>query len=254
MTLYEAIYVRRSIRSFRMEPVADDILKGIMDLVAEMNPLFPQIKFRVDIVDCLSRKGKVGGVFTKTAPYYLAVFSEPKEKYDMNAGYVMQQISLYLTAKGVGSCFQGMGKMKESPADGMRFVMLMAFGFPKGALIRHDYEAKRLSLEELCVYKERPRTWVKEILEAARLAPSSFNSQPWRFVVYENRVHVFSKNPTTTASKKGKFNEFNFGVMLGNVMVAAEEIWVDLDLIKLNNITHKSIPNNQYMLSILLKA
>ena len=41
--------------------------------------------------------------------------------------------------------------------------------------------------------------------------------------------------------------------MLANVMVAAEEVWIDLDLIKLNNITHKSIPNNQYVISILLK-
>lgn len=254
MTLYDAIYVRRSVRSFRMEPIGEEILKGIMDLVGETEPLFPQIKFRVDIVDCLTKKGKVGGIFTKTAPYYLVIYSEPKEKYDMNAGYIMQQVSLYLTTQGVGSCYQGMGKMKEDPSDGMRFVILMAFGLPKGAAVRHDYEAKRLSLDELCVYKERPRSWVKEILEVSRLAPSSFNSQPWRFVVYENRIHIFSKNPTGTSSKKGKFNEFNFGVMLANVMVAAEEIWVDLDLIKLNNITHKSIPNNQYVISILLKA
>ena len=47
--------------------------------------------------------------------------------------------------------------------------------------------------------------------------------------------------------------EFDMGVMLANVNVAADEIWVDLDLIKLDNITHKTLPNNQYLLSILLR-
>ena len=91
------------------------------------------------------------------------------------------------------------------------------------------------------------------MLEAARLAPSSTNSQPWRFVVYENRIHVFSKKPLGERSLLNPFTELNFGIMLANVMVAAEEVWIDLDLIKLNNITHKSIPNNQYVISILLK-
>ena len=94
---------------------------------------------------------------------------------------------------------------------------------------------------------------MKEILEAARLAPSSLNSQPWRFVVYENRIHVFSKKPLHDKKLLNRFQEMNFGIMLANVMVAAEEVWVDLDLIKLNNITHKTIPNNQYVISILLK-
>ena len=51
----------------------------------------------------------------------------------------------------------------------------------------------------------------------------------------------------------GKYTEFNFGVLFANVMVAAEELWVDVDLIRLGNITHMSLPNNQYVLSILLK-
>ncbi len=36
-------------------------------------------------------------------------------------------------------------------------------------------------------------------------------------------------------------------------MVAAEELWVDVDLIKLDNITHIALPNNQYVLSVILR-
>ena len=45
----------------------------------------------------------------------------------------------------------------------------------------------------------------------------------------------------------------NFGIMLANVMVAAEQIWVDIDFIRLENITHMSMPDNQYVLSVLPK-
>ena len=142
---------------------------------------------------------------------------------------------------------------KELEAEGLSLKIVLAFGFPKETDRNRDREPKRIAMDDLCVYKEQPKAWVKEMLEAARLAPSSTNSQPWRFVVYENRIHVFSKKPLDEMSLLNPFTELNFGIMLANVMVAAEEVWVDLDLIKLNNITHKSIPNNQYVISILLK-
>ena len=71
--------------------------------------------------------------------------------------------------------------------------------------------------------------------------------------VYQNRVHLFSRKPL---EKKGIFDrkqELNFGIMLANVMVAAEQIWVDIDFIRLENITHMSMPDNQYVLSVLPK-
>lgn len=41
MNLYEAIYARRSVRAYRMEPLDDTILKGIPDFLDEVEPLFP---------------------------------------------------------------------------------------------------------------------------------------------------------------------------------------------------------------------
>ncbi len=38
--------------------------------------------------------------------------------------------------------------------------------------------------------KKIPRKVIKEIVEAGRYAPSSHNSQPWRFVVIENREKI----------------------------------------------------------------
>lgn len=255
MNLYEAIYVRKSIRNFKKEAIDDKILSGILEFVEEIEPIFPGIGVKVEIIDNVTKRGRVGGLVNVSAPYYIALYAEKKEKRDLHAGYIMEHISLYLNTKGIGSCFLGMAKRKDKKMEesGYDFVTALAFGLPKGSLFRHDYEAKRLSMDELCAYKERPKTWVKEILDTARLAPSSYNSQPWRFVVYENRIHVFCKKAVMANGTFGKFAELNLGIMFANVMIAAEEIWVDLDLIRLNNITHKTLPNNQYVLSVLLK-
>lgn len=171
----------------------------------------------------------------------------------MNAGYIMQQISLYLFSKGVGSCFQGMGHLKgEMPKEGMRCVILMAIGYPKVDMVRNQEDAKGIHGRSLCRQRTSEKI-CKEFLEVARLAPSAFNSQPWRFVVYENRVHVFSKQTVAHRRLLGKYNEFDFGIMLANIMIAAEQLWVDVDLIRLDNITHMDLPNNRYVISIIMR-
>ena len=34
------------------------------------------------------------------------------------------------------------------------------------------------------------RDLILKVLEAGRIAPSAFNSQPWHFIVVENREHI----------------------------------------------------------------
>ena len=116
-------------------------------------------------------------------------------------------------------------KKAELEKNGKRLVGIVAFGKSHGSHTRRQSEAKRLPLEDLCVFKEVPRQWMTQMLEAARLSPSSMNSQPWRFVVYDNRIHIFSKKHSV--EKLRKWDEVNFGIMFANMMVAAEELWLD---------------------------
>lgn len=252
MNLYEAIYARRSVRKFCMEPVDDTIIDGIFKFLEESEPLFPEIKITARIYPSQGQKVRFSGFANVSAPHYLVLYTEKKEKSEMNAGYVMQQAALYLTSRGVGTCYQGMAKKRDVKLEeeGFACAMVMAFGYAKNP--GKNREARRLSMEELCAVKNQPKAHTRELLEAARLAPSSFNSQPWRFVVYENRFHVFSRKPVGGRHLLDSHDEFNFGVMLANVMEAAEELWIDVELIKLDNMTHIELPNNQYVISVLL--
>ena len=254
MNLYEAIFLRKSVHSYEMEPVSSELIQEIRDFYSQIEGLNPGIRTEISIIDNTRGQNKLMHLLGVKAPYYLAFYSEDKDLAQMNAGYIMEQIALSLCTKGLGSCFLGNVKPRIGNANRgpMKFMIMLAFGKSRGSYTRKAPEARRIDLKDLCVYKEIPRQWIKQLLEAARLAPSSFNSQPWRFVVYDNRIHVFAKRHAM--DRMGKFEEMNFGVMFSHFMVVAEELWLDVDLIRLEDISHKNFPNNQYVLSVILRT
>lgn len=253
MNLYEAIFVRKSVRSYTNDPLTPQMLEDILKQFDEIKGLFGGIETELAIFDNRTGQYKMLGLLGVKAPYYLVLYSEEKDRALMNAGYLMEQLSLYLYTRGLGSCFVGTPilKKKYQRRGNKKLMTVLAFGKAKGSCIRKQAEARRLSLNELCVYKETPRQWMNQLLEAARMAPSSMNSQPWRFVVFDSRIHIFSKKNAN--DRLGKSNELNFGIMFSHMMVVAEEIWLDVDLIRLEEITQKNFPNNQYVLSAILR-
>lgn len=253
MNLYEAIFIRKSIRNYNMEGLNVQTLDKIRAHYTELTSLFGNIDTDISILDNRKGQQKLLSFLSVKAPYYLAFYSEEAPRSLMNMGYMMEQMVLYMCSIGIGTCYIGSDKVKKTQLvkDGKNLVGIVAFGKSKGSHVRKQSEAKRLSLEELCIFKEIPRQWMNQILEAARLSPSSMNRQPWRFVVYDNRIHIFSKRHSVEQLKK--WDEVNFGIMFANMMVVAEELWLDVDLIKLEDISQKNFPNNQYVLSAILK-
>lgn len=253
MNLFEAIFVRKSVRNYINDALSPQMLQDILTQFEEIKGLFGGIETELAIFD--NRKGqyKMLGMLGVKAPYYLVLYSEEKDRALMNAGYLMEQLSLYLYTRGIGSCFVGSPvlKKKYQRRDNKKMMVVLAFGKAKGSCIRKQIEAKRLTLKELCVYKETPRQWMNQLLDLARMAPSSMNSQPWRFVVFDSRIHIFSKKHAS--DRLGKWDELNFGIMFSHMMVVAEELWLDVDLIRLEELSQKNFPNNQYVLSAILR-
>lgn len=253
MNNYEAIFARKSVRHYLMEELPVETLDQIEHYSREVLSLFGGMETECRVISRSDRAVGASGMLSVTAPYYLALYSEPHDKSLMNAGFIMEQIALYMCTIGPGTCFIGRNILKKSwqKHRDKEFVALLAFGRSRDSHVRKPIEAKRLGMDELCVYKEVPRQWMKQLLEAARMAPSSMNSQPWRFVVYDNRIHIFSKK--RGSDELNRLEELNFGIMFANMMVVAEELWLDVDLIRLDNISQKSFPNNNYVLSAILK-
>ena len=205
MTLNEMIFKRKSCRSFTGKPVDGEMIEKIMSI--ELKPLYPEIKVRMDIVS----RDKVKCICPWTTPQLIAIYSEEADGYLENIGFLFQQMDLYLQTLGLGVCWLGMGRMNPkttNQVEGMKFVIMLAFGHPKGDQLRHDpKEFKRKPMAQI-TDKTDPR------LEVARLAPSAVNSQPWFFAHEDDILHVY-------CSRKG--SRLDAGIALAHLFVANEE-------------------------------
>ncbi|HIT91155.1 MAG TPA: nitroreductase, partial [Candidatus Merdenecus merdavium] len=70
MNLYETIFVRRSVRSYSMEPLENKTMNEIMKFQKELIPLFPDIVTKIEVINALEKPGQIKGLFKVKAPYY----------------------------------------------------------------------------------------------------------------------------------------------------------------------------------------
>lgn len=253
MDLYEAIFVRKSTRRFQSTAVDGGVLTGIGRYYEEVPRLVPGIATEIGIMDNTDGKHAPKGLLGVKAPYYLIIYSEKKDRYMMNAGFIMEYLSLHLLTRGLGSCILGSVSVPKAIQDrgNKTFVMAMAFGFPRDSATRPQLQARRIPMDKLCLFREDPGRQGRCLLEAARLAPSSMNRQPWRFVAKKKAIHVFSTRKDLGNSDK--MIEFDLGCMFAHVTIAAEELWLGIDTIRLENISQNHFKSTDYVMSVLLE-
>ncbi len=216
--LYETVFKRKSVRDYDPTPLDSSRLEEITQNLQSLKPITSGIKteFKIISPDQVNRKGNF------KAPHYIAAFSEAKDNYRLNMGYMLQQMDLYFSATGLGSCWLGIPQpskeVKESSS--LEFVVLMSFGKSKEELYRKDVsEFSRKALSDITDIQG-----TEEILEPARLAPSAINLQNWYFTGNKNQIHAYS---TKSGFLKniigiGAYHPINMGIALCHLQLAAE--------------------------------
>lgn len=251
MTRYEAVFSRKSTRKYKNEALDDRILDRILHFGEDEVLLQPDLKFRWKIWKASERNLK--GMFQVKAPYYVGLYTEAGEDAILNAGCLMEQLVLYLHTRGIGTCYQGAVRPKREDEKELKLAMVMAFGRPDEPLERSREEFRRLDMKKLTKIHGTYGKVQRKLLEAARLAPSAMNAQPWRFVITDSRIHVFVKKPGSLGHKqKENWNLFDAGIVLAHMLVTAEEQWFDLEYRKLDSILEKDFQNNLYVGSLLI--
>jgi len=183
----EFIYKRKSIRKFDLTALADDTLEKVRAQIERVKPLYPGIRYNIEIAS------KTRGIFNVKAPHYLIFSSEEKDGASENIGFIGQQLDLWFSASGLGSCWLGVAKPEKSGSATLPHAICIAFGNPAEPLHR-----------ELSQFKRKPTADISEgadeRLEAARLAPSAVNGQNWHFIAEPaaparlgGRIHCYSK-------------------------------------------------------------
>lgn len=216
LDFYTTIFKRKSIRKYKKEPVESSKLQGLKDYIKELTPLYDSIKTEVVILP----EKDIKRLCSIKVPHYVVIYSEVKEGYLLNAGYMLQQVDLFLSANSIGACWLGLGipQRASSSSNGLEYVIALAFGNADEPLHRENIsEFKRKPLAEISSVNN-----ADELLEATRLAPSATNSQPWYFSGSTDNLIISRKLPNIIkAAVYSKFNQIDIGIALYHLQVSA---------------------------------
>lgn len=210
--LYNMIFKRKSFHIFRNvgdEKITKKEMEDIYEVFEKFVPLHPEIKTKIKIVS----NDKV--TTERGQELCILLFSEKKEGYLQNIGYLGEQLDLYLVSKNIGTLWFGIGKTEEE-CDGLDYVIMFAVKkVSDGKKYRKDmYKSKRKSADEI---------WSGESLDGitnvVRFAPSACNSQPWKVENEGGTLKVYrykkeGKRGIMPADKVSFYNRIDIGIFL----------------------------------------
>ena len=209
--LYEMIFKRKSFHLFR--DMGDDTLtqkelSDIRDVYDTLIPLYPDIRTMIRIVPAKETNCRRG------EEYCILFYSEKKDGYLQNIGYLGEQLDLYLVSKNIATLWFGIGKVEEKSLDGLDYVIMIAISRTAENKFRKDmFKSKRKTLKEIW---EGPV--IDDVSDIVRFAPSACNSQPW-LVKNEGELSVFrykkpGKRGIMPADKVSYYNRIDMGIFL----------------------------------------
>ncbi len=221
---------KKSIRDYKKKKVADKKISEVKDFIVNSKRLNQDLK--IDILfmnneDVFEKLDGVCGYEGKMlyAPHYAFIFSEEGPHYLENSGYVGELLSLKLFEMGIDSCFisfddSDIVKEKLSIKNDYHLGTILALGYgeqrggifnftkaggnySKAKLGVKDRDTIRHTITEItymskwgnnATFEELEMRMLDKPLFYSRLAPSSFNRQPWRFIIDNNIVVLAIKS------------------------------------------------------------
>lgn len=225
--LLSTVYKRKSIRTYDKDLVlTKEALDNLKDYFTKLIPLVADIKYHLEIVARKDTSAKFG-------EYCLLFYSEEKPYHLLNAGYLLEQIDLYLASQNVGVCWYGMAYPQEKTYEGLKYIIMLAFGQSEPSSFRESInEFKRKSIDSIW-----SGSFPEEIKAIVRLAPSACNSQTWRFISTDEQVEVY-RDPNVRSiipkSRLAYFNSLDLGIVLCFLDIALDNYGYDFTRILIN--------------------
>lgn len=220
---FEMLKKRRSYHDFSemTGSITKNELEKIEEFLKSVKPLDDSIAVRTEIVKKEETTLKVG-------EYAILFYSEVKEGWLENIGYIGEQVDLFVESEGIGSCWYGMAKPVETQKDGLSFAILIAIGKVHAETLRKgEDEFKRKPLCEVWQGEK-----YKQIGDIARFAPSAVNSQLWKMVEDGDTLTLIRKREKVgviPVEKIEYFNKVDMGIFMFFLEVAIEHFGMEFE-------------------------
>jgi len=211
---YPAIFIRHSRRTYSAEVPKEEKLARLDQVCREFRP-FPEVRSQLVrkspetvFKGLVGHYGRVNG-----APMYIAFIGKMSSPSVQEAtGYIGEGIILEATTLGLDTCWVGGFFRPESVRsqidiqEGEKVLSVTPVGYAPPEKTRQEKIMSGLVKSRLrkpmakLVGGEIPTLWMEKALEAARLAPSAQNRQPWRFRIEKDTVVIATDKSFSTSS------------------------------------------------------
>ena len=233
---YSAIPSRIARRSFNYTELTTDSLAQMKAICQEFRP-FSNVRAEISTKspDKVFRGIPFGNIMKVTgAPAFIAFIGNTRDpNINEKIGYLGEGIILEATAMGLSTCWVGgffhrdVAKSFIGAGEDERVFAVTPIGhtsekfsFKEKMMKGFSMGKKRKPLPKLVsgLGQADWPDWMQKALEAARIAPSAINSQPWRFYLEPQSITISVNKPHEAF---GISNRIDCGIALLHIEVAA---------------------------------
>lgn len=228
------IEVRKSVRDYKKTEISATLLAELTEYAGTCKHLVPEVEVEILVMahhqvyhqleDDAGYSGKM-----LEAPHYLLILSDKQEGYLENSGYVGESIVLKALDLEIGSCWitfpnSDILKQKLGLTGNKEVTAMIALGYPLSrkrvvhlpkigqkyssqVAVVENSTSSRMAIEEF-VYAEKwgqavdydylTNRGLVDSFYYTRLAPSTFNREPWRYIIDGADVILFIRNDQNT--------------------------------------------------------
>ena len=196
MNLLEAIQARHSVRAYKEQPLAEDVVKVLEERIAELNRvgrLHMQLRQNEPkaFQGTLAKYGKFRG-----GENYIVMAGKKADDLDDRIGSYGEDIVLLAQTLGLNTCWVGLSYKKIPDTyvleEGETIKAYITIGYGETQGVTHKIK----TAEQVSNVSDNTPEWFRKGVEAALLAPTAVNQQKFSFEyagIENNRHKVIAK-------------------------------------------------------------
>ena len=244
----EIIRRRRSVRTYSKLPVPADVKERLHQYFQQLEGPF-QVGIRFELLDKLAIRAdakiklRTYGVI-QGASSFIAAAVEKKEHNLEQLGYIFENLILYLTSLGLGTCWMAATFNRSQFSKAMRIgtdailPIVTPIGYASGirspidTLMKPFPAVKMRKAWNKLFFKNSFNTLLEGAdagayampLEMVRLAPSASNKQPWRIVKEDGSFHFYLAHDAIYSYRyKYDIQKIDMGIAMFHFQCTASE-------------------------------
>lgn len=238
MNLFRKLARRPETKKIQM--VSEREAQEVLQYMQSLELPHPQEKIKTELCDGrrLEKRSR-----QKAAQWYLLVIGKEGQGA-FNAGYVLKQGLEFLRSRRISAKI-----LQQVPEElGDRHCLgILSIGTKTESSFASRWE--EMDADCFLISQKREEHWMEDVFAAAGKLLTADVQTGVRVIRRENVIHIAAGS---SFGRNRAVSEFHAGVVLGALMTAAEELWIDLDMVNLYGLQQVAGPD--YLISVCRKV